>query len=143
MTFQQNTYRVTWRDPFWGTSEEGSMEATDLQDAMAAAPQFSAEGLLIHEVAGPDGTATCEVVDPVVHNVRILAEVDGGFTEATVEATSLTEAIERGAGVLGPGALMRGFMADARIARVTEVPDGFWERPDLPEGWGERDRNHG
>jgi len=131
-----NIYEVTWRLPFWGVTEEGLITAPDLQTAVVAVPRLSASGYPVHRICGPDGDVTRERDDEDrLRHVEFLVEVDGELVQQEVAATDLSVALDVLFSVVAPSAELRGVHAEGRRLHVDDVPDGFWERPDVPVAW--------
>jgi hypothetical protein len=136
---EQHIYQLTWRHPFWGYTEEGILEAPDLDTAIALAPPESARGLPISEIAGPEGVAVATITEPPDYEACFLIEHDGRFAEEVVHAPTVSSAWELVAMVIAPEARVVAFSVDGFTMRPDEVEDGFWERPGIPAGWAPTD----
>jgi hypothetical protein len=135
MTTTQHTYRLTWRDAFWGLTEEDVLEASNLGEAMDLAPEVSQRGLPIWEVAGPDGVATLTPGEPEIHQVQFLGERDGQLVEEVVPAINVAMAFELVWAIAGATTNLAALRVDETVLRLDSVDDSFWSRSDLPEGW--------
>lgn len=133
---ERNGYDAVWIDHFWHHRTQGMVFAQNIEEAIERALASDADGLPIDSLDGPDGQAIMLSGGHTVRAARVLVDTENGLVEETIAALTWEMAIDIAQLMFGAHGVVLGVQEGAERLWVIEPADGFFDRNDIPVGWG-------